>query len=331
MAALHGTRGGAGQRLKFSSDDLPPELNVAERFRAFQDMYAAMVGPDDIARVEDRPFHFRVAQVRFGRVSVAQLAGSVTRLTRGKSQAAAHPRDEMVLGLHLGGAPVQVSQRQREVKLSTGHTALALSREATDIRLLPDTPYQLLRVPRQELLKRMPGAENLVMRPFSGSLAVRYLQRYCELLFMGDDLEGDPLLADHVENTLLDLTTLCLGAEGDTAEIAKLRGLRAARLQAVLAEIRAGFAEPPFSAAHVAAHLGLSERYVQDLLQETGRTFSERVLELRLQKARTMLADRAYDGLKIGDLAYACGFNEVPYFNRCFRRRFGASPTQFRH
>lgn len=133
-----------------------------------------------------------------------------------------------------------------------------------------------------------------------------------------------------MENTLLDLVALCLGAEEEAAEIATMRGLRAARLQGVLAEIRTGFAEPSFSSAHVAARLGLSERYMQDLLQETGRTFSERVLELRLQKARAMLADRAHDGLKIGDLAYACGFNEVPYFNRCFRRRFGASPTQFR-
>jgi AraC-like DNA-binding protein len=24
------------------------------------------------------------------------------------------------------------------------------------------------------------------------------------------------------------------------------------------------------------------------------------------------------------------GSDEVPYFNRCFRRRFGASPTQYR-
>jgi AraC-like DNA-binding protein len=34
--------------------------------------------------------------------------------------------------------------------------------------------------------------------------------------------------------------------------------------------------------------------------------------------------------LKISDIAYACGFNEASYFNRCFRRRFGASPTQYR-
>jgi AraC-like DNA-binding protein len=32
----------------------------------------------------------------------------------------------------------------------------------------------------------------------------------------------------------------------------------------------------------------------------------------------------------VSDIAYACGFSEVSYFNRCFRRRFGASPTQMR-
>lgn len=32
----------------------------------------------------------------------------------------------------------------------------------------------------------------------------------------------------------------------------------------------------------------------------------------------------------IADIAYACGFNEAPYFNRRFRKRFGASPTAFR-
>ena len=43
-----------------------------------------------------------------------------------------------------------------------------------------------------------------------------------------------------------------------------------------------------------------------------------------------MLVDRRNDALKVSDIAFACGFNEVSYFNRCFRSRFGASPTQFR-
>ena len=33
---------------------------------------------------------------------------------------------------------------------------------------------------------------------------------------------------------------------------------------------------------------------------------------------------------RIGDIAFACGFNDLSYFNRCFRRRFGLTPTAAR-
>ena len=69
---------------------------------------------------------------------------------------------------------------------------------------------------------------------------------------------------------------------------------------------------------------------VQELLSETGMSFTGRVLELRLQKARAMLADPQHDHLRVSDIAYASGFNDISYFNRTFRRRFGASPLQYR-
>ena len=46
-------------------------------------------------------------------------------------------------------------------------------------------------------------------------------------------------------------------------------------------------------------------------------------MELKLCKARDMLAGAS--PLKIIEIAYACGFGDISYFNRCFRRRFGAS------
>ncbi|MCR6736566.1 MAG: helix-turn-helix transcriptional regulator [Afipia sp.] len=108
------------------------------------------------------------------------------------------------------------------------------------------------------------------------------------------------------------------------------RGLRAARLRELLSIIEARFADPSLSPAAIADSLGLSDRYVRDLLFESGKTFSERVLELRLHKARVMLSDVRSDTLKISEIAMACGFNEVTYFNRRFRARFGCSPTQYR-
>lgn len=33
---------------------------------------------------------------------------------------------------------------------------------------------------------------------------------------------------------------------------------------------------------------------------------------------------------RISDVAFDCGFNDLSYFNRCFRRRFGLTPTAAR-
>ena len=103
-----------------------------------------------------------------------------------------------------------------------------------------------------------------------------------------------------------------------------------ARLRAVLGEIEAGFDDMGFSLDALVRRLRLSPRYVQDLLHETGDTFTGRVLEMRLQKARRMLADPGCDGMTIGDIAALCGFGEAAYFTRRFRRRFEMSPTAFR-
>jgi AraC-like DNA-binding protein len=36
-------------------------------------------------------------------------------------------------------------------------------------------------------------------------------------------------------------------------------------------------------------------------------------------------------GLTISTIAFNCGFGDLSYFNRCFRHRFGATPSEVRH
>jgi AraC-like DNA-binding protein len=185
-------------------------------------------------------------------------------------------------------------------------------------------------VERNHLLDRVRDAEDLIGRHIDvDPLILRYLRRYLEHLIAGKDEAVHPLVADQIGTTLLDLVALTL-ANGRDGPLSHSRGIRGARLQEVLVSITSNFDNAGFSPSQLAAKLGLTQRYIQDLLYETGRTFSERVMELRLQKARVMLGDPRHDKLKISDIAYACGFNEVSYFNRCFRRRFGASPSHYR-
>jgi AraC-like DNA-binding protein len=127
---------------------------------------------------------------------------------------------------------------------------------------------------------------------------------------------------------LTDLVSLGLGARGDLALAARRGGLRAVRLKAVLTILEKRFAEPDFSAHKLAAAAGLSERYVNELLYEAGASFTTRLTELRLRKAADLLT-RAGGG-RISDIAFDCGFNDLSYFNRCFRRRFGLTPSAAR-
>jgi AraC-like DNA-binding protein len=46
-----------------------------------------------------------------------------------------------------------------------------------------------------------------------------------------------------------------------------------------------------------------------------------------MRKAAELLSHR---GGRISDIAFECGFNDLSYFNRCFRRRFGLTPTAAR-
>ena len=47
-------------------------------------------------------------------------------------------------------------------------------------------------------------------------------------------------------------------------------------------------------------------------------------------KAHRILIDRRYAHLNIAQVAHESGFGDISYFNRAFRRHFGARPSDFR-
>jgi YesN/AraC family two-component response regulator len=60
---------------------------------------------------------------------------------------------------------------------------------------------------------------------------------------------------------------------------------------------------------------------------ETGTPFHEYLRDLRVSRAKALLADRY---LTVSEVAYSVGFNDLSHFDRTFRKRVGRSPTQYR-
>ena len=54
------------------------------------------------------------------------------------------------------------------------------------------------------------------------------------------------------------------------------------------------------------------------------------MLERRLGRATGLLLDPRWRDRKIADIAIEAGFSDLSYFNRAFRRRYGATPSAIR-
>lgn len=317
-------------RIVFSTDGLAPGLDDRARLSAWRDFLAGACSPLEVSCRSDRPFSQRMDAMCFDGAAVMRLAGTMDRTWWTRGTDAGRPPD-FFLCLNRGPGPMALAQLDRQAELDRETAVLASCTEFHDIQIKGCNNLCLVVVPQARLRALVAGAEDFLARPLQGdNAALRHLRRYVDILSAPDGIEDDPPLVAHVATTLVDLVALALGAGREAGEIARMRGLRAARLREIVADIRASFADPAFSPHRVAGRVGVTTRYVQDLLQQTGLSFTDRVAELRLQRVRAMLANPRHDHLRINEIATASGFNEIPHFNRLFRRRFGATPTQFR-
>jgi len=318
------------QKIVYSSEQLPSHLDDKARFRLWHDMWMEQLGAAEMKHAPDKPFATSSEIVLLDGLSVGHFSTTTEHYVRTRKHVA-NDRDDIYIGFYRSPKPQLWTVRNRGLDLKRGSVIAYTIAQPCSSFTDGVTSWALASIPRERILKLAPHADD---RPVTlldpNSPVVRHLERMIEFLLAADELDESPVLAQRAGAALADLMALALGARGEAAEAATARGLRAARLRELVAIIETRFAEPSLSTGTIAGSLGLSRRYVNDLLLESGGTFSERVLELRLRKARTMLSDMRYDRTKVSDIALACGFNEVSYFNRRFRARFGCSPTQFR-
>ncbi len=107
-------------------------------------------------------------------------------------------------------------------------------------------------------------------------------------------------------------------------------GIRQARLAAARQFITNNLADPELSIGKVAAHLKVSQRYVQKLFESIGSTFSETLVSARLDACYRALADTRQSRRTIADIAFSTGFNDLSWFHRCYKQRWSETPGDTR-
>lgn len=89
--------------------------------------------------------------------------------------------------------------------------------------------------------------------------------------------------------------------------------------------------DPEINLEKLAKHLDASKHHVSQVINEhLGISFFEYVNNLRVNEARTLLAESSRSDLHVIEIAYAVGFNNKASFNAAFKKATGMTPTEYR-
>jgi AraC-like DNA-binding protein len=253
----------------------------------------------------------------------AKMLSSLTARVTRPPQMLVDGEDAVCLMMKTGGQ-LALTQRRKQAVPQASDAIVLLYREPALLEFTSAT-YVSVRVPFSALSPAARDLEGAAARCIRHDIeALALLRTYVASL---PDRIADPELARLTATHVYDLMALAIGASEEGRLVASRRGVRAARLQAIKADL---FADTTLDINQLAVRHQISPRYVQMLFEEAGTTFSEFALEKRLDAARGMLASPRYASWSVASIALESGFGDLSYFNRRFNRRFQMTPTDLR-
>jgi AraC-like DNA-binding protein len=256
------------------------------------------------------------------------LTGRLCGLRQDGNLQSADASDDFFLGVNVKGRSIAL-QNGQEIGFGDGDAVLLSCAEASFAIVRPTTADFIgIRVPRKAIAPLVHGLDGR-MRCIRGEMAIlRLLTSY--VYAIPDILAESPGASGIVTNHLYDLIALSVGT-GHNSTIAFARSVRTARFRAIQSDLASHLDDESLTIANIAERHGVTPRYIHKLFAIEGTTFTHYVLQQRLGRAYRLLRDQRYASRSITSIAYDAGFNDLSYFNRTFRRRYNATPSNVRN
>jgi AraC-like DNA-binding protein len=314
--------GGEVQTLRVSSAEFPDR----DRVEAFREIFGRAIMKIELEPFVDSPLDVEMTLRAIPGLGIA--SGRISATSNSHTTAMIDNDDPVLVVVTQGSGAV--TQEGREATIENGQGVLTTNGSSGIFVGHMASYVHNFRLDRAMLASQLVDIDAALIRCISkDNPALRLLMRYAHVL--NDDVAlTTPELRRAVTVHVHDLAALVLGATRDAAELAKVRGVRAARLHAIKEEIIGNLSRRNLSADAIAASHGISPSYVRKLFEGDGTTFSDFVLGQRLAQAYRMLSDPRFVDRKISAVAFEAGFGDLSYFNNAFRRRFGMTPSDVR-
>lgn len=306
---------------QFTTMDVSPD----ERARYWNEMAALRYAGSTVDAAYADDFTGQMWSWTIGPLDMLRPRTNACRVARTPLPSTGPGNDERLI-LHLqcrgigryaqGGASTRLEPGDAVLCTTAAPYAIDLSRHETLVVEFPRAGLeQRIAGLGQRLVTRLPGTSPS-LRIFHDFLLSLWQQGYREEHHAGWEEE--------ITRVFFDLLAMALRG----AEFADEQRVAPALAQRVQAIVEAQLQDPQFSVVAIAKECHLSVRAVQKVFATMGTTASGYIQERRLVRAGEKL--QAYPEATITQIAFDHGFNDSAYFTRCFRRRNGVTPREFR-
>ena len=124
------------------------------------------------------------------------------------------------------------------------------------------------------------------------------------------------------------LERFCVSLTGMEGRSGSRDAAREAYVRRAIGYMRQAYGNPALKMEEVAHYAFISTSYLTQLIRrETGRTFSELLTEIRMERAASLLSET---DRKTYEISARCGFANTTYFSTVFKRVYGMTPTEYR-
>jgi AraC-like DNA-binding protein len=231
----------------------------------------------------------------------------------------------VVLHLQRRGTSVH-HQWGRDAILQAGDFALCSADEPYSIDLLTRHELLVVEFPRRLLAARVGNLEDRFGQRISGASPSGRIFHdfFLSLWQQGDQSDADPEWQSGVSSVFFDLVSMAMRGSQSATQVAPGSALRSR----LIALVDARLSDPELRTTAIADDLHVSARTVQNLFAAMGTTPGGYILDRRLARAAEMLD--GHSDTSITTVAFDVGFNDSAYFARCFRQKFGTTPSAWR-
>jgi len=311
-------------RSSLSTDAVTPD----ERIEFWRGVIREKILPVDF-RVDDRKtFSAGLASATVGDVQVTDLHISAHIAECGRT-ATAHDHQNMLIFNFMHSGRGVSAQDGRRIALAPGSGMFCTSARPFTLEFPEQAHLTVLRIPRAALERSVASIERIANQNLApGNQVFPLVVRYVEQLAHAAD-GMTPAAAARVSANLIDLVGAMV-AESAQQTASALSECRVAALLRLRAFIEQHIDDPELGPAEVASALGLSQRYINKLLEAEDTSLGRLIWQRRLDLIAADLRNGALASRSISTIALARGFNDLAHFSKRFRKHFGVSPREYR-